>query len=155
MWIPPEVADPVVLHHPTRKSVGYFGAVRLRDGKLICRRESDKFNGETYLEFLKHLKARACRSGRRVVMLADNAKYHHARFHKAWREMHAPEFQLYFLPPYSPELNPIERVWKLTRRKCIHNEYFAELDNLIETLELQFELWSEPNLTLRTLCAIT
>ena len=33
MWIPPEVDDPVVLHHPTRKSVGYFGAVRLRDGK--------------------------------------------------------------------------------------------------------------------------
>jgi hypothetical protein len=39
-------------------------------------------------------------------------------------------------------------------RLCF-NEYFAELDNLIETLELQFELWSEPNLTLRTLCAIT
>src|SRR5258707_696892 len=35
MWIPPEVKDPVLQHHPTRKSVGYFGAVRLRDGKFI------------------------------------------------------------------------------------------------------------------------
>jgi hypothetical protein len=34
MWIPPESADPVLLHHPTRRSSGYFGAVRLRDGKL-------------------------------------------------------------------------------------------------------------------------
>src|SRR5580692_5918560 len=39
MWIPPEVKDPVLQHHPTRKSVGYFGAVRLRDGKFIFARE--------------------------------------------------------------------------------------------------------------------
>ena len=39
MWIPPECKDPVVLHHPTRKSVGYFGAVRLGDGKLVYQRE--------------------------------------------------------------------------------------------------------------------
>ena len=155
MWIPPEVADPVVLHHPTRKSVGYFGAVRLRDGKLVCRRETDRFNGETYLRFLRHLKCRATHSGRRVVLIVDNAKYHHARLHKEWRRLQAPEFDMYFLPPYSPELNPIERVWKLTRRKCIHNEYFAELDNLIETVELQFKMWSESNATLRQLCAIT
>ena len=32
MWVPPEIKDPVVYHHPTRKSVGYFAAVRLRDG---------------------------------------------------------------------------------------------------------------------------
>ena len=34
MWIPPEVRDPVLYHHPTRKSVGYFGAVRINDGRL-------------------------------------------------------------------------------------------------------------------------
>jgi hypothetical protein len=28
MWVPPETKDPVLLHHPTRQSVGYFGAVR-------------------------------------------------------------------------------------------------------------------------------
>lgn len=155
MWIPPEIRDPVVRHHPTRKSVGYFGAVRLRDGKLICQRESGKFNGETYWNFLKHLKNRACRSGRRVVMIVDNAKYHHARLHRSWRETHAADFELYFLPPYSPELNPVERVWKLTRRKCLHNEYFPELQHLIEIVELQFQLWSWPNDTLRQLCAIT
>jgi len=39
MWIPPEVKDPVLLHHPTRKSMGYFGAVRLRDGKFVFAQE--------------------------------------------------------------------------------------------------------------------
>jgi hypothetical protein len=32
MWIPPEVKEPVLLHHPTGAGVGYYGAVRLRDG---------------------------------------------------------------------------------------------------------------------------
>src|SRR6478672_6513800 len=39
MWVPPEVKEPVLLHAPTRKSVGYFGAVRLRDGKFVYARE--------------------------------------------------------------------------------------------------------------------
>src|SRR5580704_9288375 len=43
MWIPPENRDPVVYHHPTRKSVGYFAAVRLRDGRFLFRRETGRF----------------------------------------------------------------------------------------------------------------
>jgi hypothetical protein len=35
MWIPPECKDPILLQHPTPKSVGYFGAMRLRDGKWL------------------------------------------------------------------------------------------------------------------------
>ena len=34
MWVPPEIKDPVVYHHPTRKSVGYFAAVRLETVRL-------------------------------------------------------------------------------------------------------------------------
>jgi len=35
-------------------------------------------------------------------------------------------------------LNPIERVWKLTRRLCLHNRYFAFLDGVVEAVETQF-----------------
>jgi len=52
MWIPPEIKDPILFHAPTRKSVGYFGAVRLRDGKFLFRRESGRFNAETFFQFL-------------------------------------------------------------------------------------------------------
>jgi len=63
--------------------------------------------------------------GRRLVGHSDNAKYHHARLHAIWREERIPTFELDFLPAYSPELNPIERVRKLTRRLCLHNRYFG------------------------------
>ena len=84
MWIAPETTDPVVFHQPTRKSVGYFGAVRLRDGKFTYHREDQKFNAQTFLVFLKQLKHTACRSGRRVVVILDNARYHHENFTN-WR----------------------------------------------------------------------
>ncbi len=55
MWVPPEVKEPILLHSPTRKSVGYFGAVRLRDGKFSFRREESKFNAESFLGFRNDL----------------------------------------------------------------------------------------------------
>ena len=154
MWIPPECRDPVVLHCPTRKSVGYFGAIRLRDGKLLCQRESNAFNAQSYWRFMKKLRQVCCHSGRRVLVLADNARYHHASLHAQWREECSDRFCQLFLPPYSPDLNPIERVWKLTRRLANHNRYFEKIDHVVDAVEKQFKLWSKPNTTLKKLCAI-
>jgi transposase len=154
MWIPPEVADPVLLHHPTRKSVGYFGAVRLRDGKFVFRREAHAFDAMTTWNFLRQLRQCSRRSAPRVVVITDNAKYHHAKLHAQWRADHEPEFALSYLPPYSPELNPIERVWKLTRRLCLHNRYFPTLEGVVQAVEGQFACWKRPNESLRKLCAV-
>jgi transposase len=154
MWIPPECDDPVVFHYPTRKSVGYYGAMRLRDGKLVYKREMESFNAETYWAFMKKLRKISCHSGRRILVLADNARYHHAILHSDWREDCSKSFAPLFLPPYSPDLNPIERVWKLTRRLATHNRYFEKIDMVAESVESIFNSWSKPNPTLKKLCAI-
>lgn len=154
MWIPPEVDDPVVLHHPTRKSVGYFGAVRLRDGKFLFAREDNCFDAMTTWNFLCRLRQCSRRAGRRVVVITDNAKYHHAKLHAEWRAEQEPAFVLSYLPPYSPDLNPIERVWKLTRRLCLHNCYFPTLTGVVEAVERQFADWKQSNESLRRLCCV-
>ena len=155
MWVPPEEKNPVLLHYPTRKSVGYFGAIRLRDGKLVYKREKDRFNAVTFHTFLKNLRKVSSRSGRRVVVITDNAKYHHAKLHADWRNQQAPRFEVDFLPPYSPDLNPIERLWKLVRRLCLHNRYFPTLDNVVESVESKFNTWRSGSEVVRKLCAIT
>jgi transposase len=154
MWVPPEEKDPVLLHHPTRKGVGYFGAVRLRDGKLVFQKEEEKFNAMTFHAFLKRLRQASSRSGRRVVVITDNAKYHHARLHADWRRQQEPKFILDFLPPYSPDLNPIERLWKLTRKLSLHNRYFPTLEDLIQSVESKFSEWTSGSEVVRKLCAI-
>ncbi len=114
--------------------MGYFGAVRLEDGRFFQRRESDRFNAASFWEFMKELRGKR-RPGRRLVAIADNAKYHHGALHRDWRDQHADTFALEFLPPYSPDLNPIERIWKLTRRLCLHNRYFPTLEGVVEAVE--------------------
>ena len=154
MWIPPEVKDPVLLHHPTRKSVKYFGAVRIRDGRFVFRREQGSFDAVTCHAFLRQLSTITRRSRRRAVVIADNAGYHHARLHGPWRRARTRRFRLHFIPPYSPELNPIERVWKLVRRRRLHNRYFPKLEAVTQAVESLFAEWASGNETLRRLCAI-
>lgn len=154
MWVPWEEDDPVVWHYPGRKSVGYFGAVRLRDGRGCFRREPGMFDAATFWEFLRQLEAVSQVEGRTVVVILDNAKYHHAKLHAEWRRERQGRLVLDYLPPYSPELNPIERVWKRTRRNCLHNVYFPKLGRVVETVERQFSQWAEPNAELRDLCRI-
>jgi len=152
MWVPPEESDPVLLHAPTRKSIGMFGAVRPYDGRLVTMR-AEVFQAETFLEFLMKLLPHR-RRGRMMVVVVDNARWHHAIALEPWLFENRHRIRLIFLPPYSPDLNVIERVWKLTRYLCTHNRYFQELADLVSVVCEQFERWLKGSDTLRRLCAI-
>jgi transposase len=155
MWVPPEVDDPICLHAPTRKSISYFGAVRLKDGKLVISPPDGMFDARTCWTFYRRIERIAKDAGRKIVMIIDNARYHHASLHEEWRREVADHFVLHFLPPYSPELNPIERLWKLIRRRCLHNQYFPDLSDVIAAISPCLRAWSRPNTTLSRLCGIT
>jgi len=153
MWIAPEDKDPVVIHASTRKSIACFGAVSLHSGKFIYA-ISDIFNAVTFETFLKQLLRHRSRNKTMVVIL-DNARYHHAKLLKPLLEKHQAHLELLFLPPYSPQLAPVERVWKLARRLATHNQYFANLEEVHVAIASCFNQWRQPNTVLRRLCGIT
>ena len=152
MWIPPEDKDPVVIHAPTRKSVACFGSVSLHTGRLVSAFEPT-FNAESFQRHLMQLLRHRSR-GKRLALILDNAKYHHARVLQPWLQQHRKQLTLLFLPPYSPELNPIERVWKLTRRLATHNRHFPTLESVMDAVRERFALWDKSNRQLARLCAI-
>jgi hypothetical protein len=105
MWIPPEVDDPVVLHHPTRRSVGYFGAVRLRDGKFLFERGSctpKEAQGEAFAcagalsrwpESVSSRGLQVFHEGRRCQSRAGNAANHvEAKSHHCCRTPRSTRF---------------------------------------------------------------
>ncbi len=120
----------------------------------MFRRGTGSFNGDTFWTFLKDFRTATAHGPRRVT-ISDNAGYCHSRLHKGWRADQAPRFELTFLPPYSPELNPVERVWKFTRPLGLHNRYFGVLDGVVAAVEDQFSQWTRPNATLPRLCPIS
>ena len=59
----------------------------------------------------------------RVFVICDNAKYYRSKLVSEWRESHS-HTTLLFLPPYSPNLNLIERLWKYFKKVTLYNKYY-------------------------------
>jgi transposase len=150
MWVPPEMKDPVVLHAPTRKSLALFGAVNLHTGQLVTM-FCPVFDAQSFAVFVRLL-LRHRRRDKLPTLILDNAAYHHSAASNTCASASRYSFRWVFLPPYSPDLNPIERVWKLLRRLATHNQYFATLDALVVAVERQLHQFERPNHTLRSLC---
>ena len=58
----------------------------------------------------------------KIYAISDNARYYHEKGLKEWLEK--TKIEQVFLPAYSPNLNPIERLWKFTRKKVINSEFY-------------------------------
>src|SRR5438270_6605545 len=69
----------------------------------------------------------------RVVLTIDNAPWHRGKLIDQVLEEH-PQLEFYRLPSYSPQLNVIERFWKLLRRRATHNRLFESLTDLKRSL---------------------
>ena len=89
----------------------------------------------------------------------DNAPWHKKTFRMIETEKR-PEYAdirenvtFVKLPPYSPDLNPIEQVWRITRRENTHNVFFATISILEDTVDSAFEPWTKPNNQLKSLCS--
>lgn len=133
---------------PGRYSVSVYGAVDPRNGTLYTML-AEKFNAETVKNFFIMLMEKVKEP---FYLVLDNSKPHRSKEIKEWASTLENRIRLMFLPPYSPHLNKIERVWKLTRKTTTHNKYFAALEHLQEALTDQFKQWNKPNKTLKTLC---
>jgi len=115
---------------------------------------SSKFNSITCQDFLKRL-LRHRPWNRRIVVILDHARYHQVTLLKPFLSEKRDVLSLAFLPPYSPELNPVERVWNLTRKLGAHNQCFPQLSDLISTVTRPLELGNRPKNRLPQLCGIT
>lgn len=129
-----------------------FGAVNLSTGRFVSQMHP-VFNGESFKTFVRHL-LRHRRRGKRMIVVLDNAAYHHSKLLKPLLHQYRKVLTFLFLPPYSPQLSPIERVWKLARRLATHNQYFATLPEVLNAVNTCFKRWECPSEILRRLCCI-
>jgi hypothetical protein len=93
--------------------VKIFGAIELWRTRFDYRQDT-VFNAVTYLGFLEQLARRYRRQG--AILIQDNASYHKKKEVWAWFKCNRHWLEVHQLPPYSPELNPTERLWQHTRR---------------------------------------
>ena len=90
----------------TRQKLSMLASVT-NQGKARWMIIDGAFNHERLLEFFEALVADA---GRKVFLILDNLGVHHCKPVKAWLTQHAEQMEVFYLPSYSPELNPEERL---------------------------------------------
>jgi transposase len=130
-----------------RKTAHVFGAITLERRPFFVYQFAPVFNGLTFLEFLKVL-VRRCRR-RKVFLIIDNGPCHNLKPEgKRWLAENRHRIQLFRLPPYSPELNGIEGVWKVTKKTTTHNRFYRTVDERDAALCDRFETFNaRPDLT--------
>lgn len=132
-------SKPKVKAPPTTGKVGYFGFALPENGRLHLV-ENRTFNSETYIAALRNfVEATPVPEDKELLIVHDRAPWHQKamRLLKENPEEYADLNKVRFLPlpPRSPDLNPIEQVWRITRRECTHNRVFWSVGDLRERLE--------------------
>jgi len=88
-----------------------FGA--LSQNEFSAQLTEEKCNAQTWLQFLKSL----IRKFKKILIVIDGAKYHFEKeFVQKFYEENKQRLVVIQLPPYSPDLNPIEQVWKKIKK---------------------------------------
>lgn len=134
----PKGKQPKIKTTGKRKGMKIFGAIEFFDGNFHYMETPDKFNSKTYIQFLEIVVSQySCP----VILIEDGAKYHNgpeARDFKKQMELDDKLF-VYRLPSYSPDYNPIEKLWRTTKREATHCKYFPTFDDLKNSVFKVFE----------------
>jgi transposase len=150
-WAPVGEQPVISCKQIKKERVTGFGTVNPLTGQLTVN-FAPKGNTVT---FKKHLKSvlRAYKDKKKIIVYVDNVRYHHAKALKLFFSAH-PELEIRYLPAYSPDLNPVERVWWYMRKRITHNRY---LSSIKERIAKFWQLLSQcvfPNNLLKNICVI-
>jgi transposase len=124
--------QPVVKTTGKRKAYKVFGLIDLFSGRLFYQGIEGRFNGQSYVAFLTTVLAQTTAP---LFLVQDGAPYHRAAPVTAFFERHRDRLHVIRLPSYSPDYNPIEFLWRATKRSATHNRYFPEFTDLIASVE--------------------
>lgn len=105
-----------------------YGGVDYVSGRITYTVADSKSGGNFLLFLLVLVKAYA---GRKIRLVCDNGRFHHARAIKRWLAAHGELIEVFWLPPYCPNLNLIERLWGHIKRTVLANVLFRTMDDLV------------------------
>ncbi len=134
-----------------RHRFNVLGALCARTNRLISVCNTGYINSTSVCELLKKIKEATASIPITVVL--DNARYQRCRLVQATAT--ALGIDLLYLPPYSPNLNLIERLWKFTKKKVLYSKYYETFSDFQDAItQLLSTMHNRYHDELRTLLAL-
>ncbi|MDM8544748.1 transposase [Desulfococcaceae bacterium HSG9] len=133
--------QPEIKTEGKRKGLKMSGAIEFFGGVFQYMEAEDKFCGESYTVFLKRILSQYdCP----VIPVEDGAPYHGAGVVKDFLENKGKDrLSIYRQLSYSPDFNPIEKLWKNTKRDATHCKFFPESDDIRASVLKTFKKYIE------------
>jgi len=143
--------------HPQHNSIPSYGWIKKgqeKELKANCGRQRLNINGainietlESTVRFYETINAQSAMDlfarieaqhplAKKIYIIVDNARYYHSRWLK--KALKGTKIKLIFLPPYSPNLNLIERYWKFFKKKILNNCYYETFEEFLRACESFF-----------------
>jgi transposase len=126
---------PEIFKNTTKMKANTFRFYPLTGKSVLDFKDHSK--KEDMCEFLQSIKEN--NPNREITLILDNFSSHHAA--KTKETASNLSIRLVFLPPYSPDLNPIESIWK-SIKKVISREFIKDVDHLKFIIKRNFEVFS-------------
>jgi transposase len=120
-----------------RQRFNVLGALNAVTHEVIAVCNTTYINSDSLWELLFKLRKRFLLTGIPISIVLDNAAYQ-----RSYRVVHLAQLmgiELLFMPPYSPNLNLIERLWKFVKGQCLHAKEYKNFKDFHETIQKTIE----------------
>ncbi len=124
----------VLKSNPCPYRLNINGAINISTLNMVVRFEK-RLTKETSLDFLESLRKHQPKGW--IYLICDNAGYYRSPEIKLYAK--ALAIKLIYLPPYSPNLNLIERIWKFFKKHVLYNKYYEEFSDMVDASKKFFQ----------------
>ena len=119
----------------SRTRLNIVGAIQLGNIAEAITAQYETINGESIIDFMTKLRGQY--GSKTVHLILDRSGYHRSML--VAEKAIELNIKLHFLPPYSPNLNPIERLWKVMNEKVRNNRFFKSSKDFKEAINRFFD----------------
>lgn len=124
--------QPTVPTSGKRKGYKVFGLIDYFTGRFFSQAIDGRLTSDSYQAFLTQVLSR---TRKHLILIQDGAKYHTSAAMRAFFARHTARLTVFQLPSYSPDFNPIEKLWKQIKQDHTHLHYFPTFDSLVNRVD--------------------
>jgi transposase len=143
--------QPTVKTSGKRKGYKVFGLIEYFSGRFFYQGQEGRLNSAAYITFLRRVLAQTTQP---IILIQDGAKYHTSAETKAFFAEQTARLAVCQLPTYSPDYNPIEKLWKKIKQQDTHLHYFPTFEALTDKVEQALLKFANMPAEILALCSL-
>jgi transposase len=124
--------QPTIKTSGKRKGYKVFGLIDYFTGRFFYKCQESRLNSETYAQFLTEVLSK---TRKHIILIQDGARYHTSAAMRKFFDEKKDRLTVYNLPSYSPDYNPIEKLWKKVKQESTHLHYFPTFQALVDKVD--------------------